>query len=392
MRTKYFVFLIFFLILFISSQNLASSQVYKPFEISDVTFAPKFPNILDEMNISVEVRNNFERGQDLKLSIFVLKEGIVAASSENNFFLDSKKTKTIPFSYTTQNVGEHQIMFKLFKKGEDVEQHSKILNFSVSSEFGPFDISLNTLSENVEPGTKIPLILRTANNGEEGTDLDVKITMKCNRQPDMVNEFVFYLEGKKEDQRVVVLPTCQKEEGLHTIFAEMMFYNKTLLSSLSQFYLAENPYKLIIDTNQLLQVTPEIPFSFDVNVRNPNNVSADNVRLAISNLPSSWYEIKPPSIKKIEPNETVVFIVNLNIPTSASSDSYSLTLFAASTKTIEKTPIELKLSKATSFIGKSSLYQNSLFMIFIILVPTVLVALGVWYFIRNRPKNVVFNE
>ena len=380
-----FLFLLIFSFL-VLSQQIVSPQGINPIRISDVSYYPTNPKVFDHMNVTVEVENNLNQGQNLRLTILVLKDGLVDSSLDKTFYLDGQKKIIIPFSHYIEKVGSHEMVFKLYTKESNNLLDTKILNTIATSELGPFDLSIDT-PDSVKPGMKIPITIKTANNRQIGSDIDLKITIKCSNQRDIVNEFVFYLDSMKEDQRVAAVNTCEKEEGLHSAYAEMIFYNRTLLSAISQFYTKESSLELFISTNQKLEVTSGSSQAFDVNIRNPNNVSLENLNLIISNIPSSWYDVNPSRISKLAPNESGIFIVNFHVPTITTSSSYPITIYAASSQLLSSVPIDLKINNLVSAIEKPSLIPTN---ILIIMVPIGLGIIGVLYLIRKRKGGDVF--
>ena len=136
----------------------------------------------------------------------------------------------------------------------------------------------------------------------------------------------------------------------------------------------------------MLTVTSGQPKSFDVSVMNPNNLTLDNLRLIIADIPSSWYEVKPAFIKQLQPNETAVFIVNLQAPESTKSTSYPISLYAASSQALGKAPLELRISN-TGNLAKPSSFPTTILIVF---AGIGIGIVGAWYWFKRRRKEDVF--
>lgn len=354
MKLRMFFLTAIFSFLLLISSSISEQKIG---EIYDLTFSPSEPVALQTMTINVGVKNTGNLPANFKLKIFVIKDGQI--KHQNSFEFDLQPGKTVSFSssYVPDDIQEFEILAKLYDKYETELYDSKMLKFNVISDIGPFDLFVEPLTRIVKPGEELPISLTLINKGEKGTDVKIRVEVLClNSTP--LNEFLVFLEPKSSLEKIVSVPTC-KEEGLYAVSSNLVLFNKTWVSAMNQFIINKTSFELTLKFPEKIEVQQGESKVFDVAIKNLASSMVTNLKLLIEKIPSEWYSIKPDSITKIEPNETVLFIVNLSIPKDAVAKEYPITIIVAANEVYKKDNSVLKvLSVEAEEIEKISLSQK----------------------------------
>jgi hypothetical protein len=73
-----------------------------------------------------------------------------------------------------------------------------------------------------------------------------------------------------------------------------------------------------------------------VTVKNTGQVNLTNISLFILGIPTTWFNITPQNYKVLTPDDSVVFLINFNIPKDAQIGEYKITLSAFSATAEDK--------------------------------------------------------
>jgi len=343
MKLSYILFILIFSFLFSIPSALSLEVLGK---ISSLSHSPTEPLAFNNMTISVGVQNIWNSTTDLKLKLFVTKEGQI--KYETFFIFYSRQGETIFFSTTfvPDNIGEFEILAKLYDMYEIQLYDTRMIKFDVISKIGPFDLSLDVLARTVRPEEELPVVLRMRNEGIEGTDIKIKVEVFCVDQS-LTNEFVVFFKPKSTLEKLISMPTC-KEEGIHIISSSIILFDKPLISSFSQFFINKTFLRLDLEFPEIIEIVQGTSKIFDVIVKNSANTATNNLKVVVEKIPPEWVGIKPGSIRKIEPNETVVFIVNLSIPQDIGAKEYAIALGAAADEVYTNEKSTLKVLKASA--------------------------------------------
>ncbi len=331
----------FLLILIFSFLLFIPFALSEKIEIHSLDYSPSEPVVLENMSISVGIQNNGITTENLKLKIFITKDGIIKHQTFFEFDLQPGKTVSFSFPYVPDDIAEHEILAKLYDKYETELYDSEILRFNVISLLGPFDLFLDIPTRTIKPGDELPVILRMVNNGNKGTDVKIRVEVLCVNQT-LFYDFVIFLEPKSRLEKIISMPAC-KEDGLYTVSSNLILFNRSWISSMNQFFVNKTFFELTLISPETIEVERGESKTFDILVKNSADSNITNLILIIEKIPSEWYEIKPSLIKDVEPNEMVVFIVTLSIPEDASAKEYPVTFDAASNEVYKKENSVLKI-------------------------------------------------
>ena len=342
---KFSLIIVFFL-LQLTSLALAQTEETKG-KIQSLTHSPAEPIVSEGTTISARIENPDTIDHEYNLIISVIKEGKIKYDERFNFVLKSGRAVTFSPVYTPDDIGEFEIIAKLYDKFQAEVVSTKLSSFSALSHIGPFDLDINIPSDVVRPNTKVPVVIQLLNMGDKGTDVEVKLKLSCVTTPDSVEKFIVFLKSKQSLKKITPITTCP-EEGLHELSGEIILFNKTWLSSASQVFLNSSFVELSFDLPEKFQLARGESKTFDLPVTNLGNKVLHKLQLVVSVLPQNWVKITPNSVAEVKAQETAVFIVNLTIPPNAEETVYSFTISAAADETLLRKETNLKISSLAS--------------------------------------------
>lgn len=339
MRSTY-IFAILFSILLLST---AFAQSTERGWIYTLSYAPKEPMVSESLTITVGVENNGNEAYDYKLLVLVTKDGKIKETLEYPFNLKAGRGISFSPTYIPDDIGRFEIIAKLYDKYETKLIDSKIVKFSSLIDIGPFDLSIDVPAKTVRPGQTAPTILTLENMGEKGTDVEVRVEMNCINQQDIVKTFFIFLEAKSAKDKMVTLPTCN-EVGIHEISAQIILFNKSWTSSMSQILLNESYIELFFQPLSTFKIKAGESKVFDLSVKNFGNMKINNLKVLIEGIPLSWVKITPESIIETGPNQTVLFLINISVPDDIKLQKYPITIAAAADQTLQKEDSMLEIT------------------------------------------------
>jgi len=122
---------------------------------------------------------------------------------------------------------------------------------------------------------------------------------------------------------------------------------------------------------------------FDVFVKNPTDEILTNLILLIRKIPKEWTYVKPKSVSNVNPNETVVFMVNLSIPEDVDVKDYPISMYAISKETHTEKESLLKVSAVPKEIKILKEFPFKL-VIFYFVITFIIVILIIFIVIKIR--------
>jgi hypothetical protein len=314
---------------------LASAQSTSEGKIISLTVAPKDPLVYDPITATIGVNNPSDKEMSYKLEFLVTKDGEILLSTPFTFTLQPGLGIFFSPSFVSKDIGQYEMVAKLSDQYGLKTMDIQLKKINVISEIGPFDIAIDSPSDVIYPGTKIPLILTLANMGEKATDIQVRVTVECNNGPDIEQEFfVFMYPGAVQD-RQITSDTCN-EKGPHDVTASVIVFNKTWISALNQIFLNEPTIGLNFEPPQSVMLRAGKSAIFDVRVTNTGEQSADNLQLLLQKIPREWVQITPAKVVTVEKGQTVIFIVNITPPADTLPGEIKSDFSAAADQVLER--------------------------------------------------------
>ena len=223
-------------------------------KIYQLSYSPAEPVVLEDTKISIGVENPSDKTQRYHMELQITKDGKVV--HEEDFTFNLEKTKGIFFTpqYTPQDIGEHQVIVKLHDKLQVGLIDTRVMTFNVVSHLGPFDIAIDTLTTRIRPGLLLPAKVLLENMGTKGVDVEVRLEVNC---PDktLTQSLTVFVPSNNQTERLVSMQTCE-QEGLYDIYASIVIFNKTWVSSSSQFFVNSSYIQLQFNAPEKLTLKP----------------------------------------------------------------------------------------------------------------------------------------
>jgi len=389
--------IVFISILFLLCVPSAFSVEEKDFDgrIYSLIYTPSEPIFLETLTINIGVENTGKQANNFKLKLYISKEGEIKDVTTLSFDLAPGNAITLSPTYIPSEVGEYEIVAKLYDDYETELYDTEITKFDVASQIGPFDLSLEVLSRTVRPGEEMPIVLKAVNMGNEGTDVRIRVESFCFNQSFTFDEFYVFIDSKATLDKLVSLPVCQ-ETGLHKVSSQVMLGDISWVTSISHFFINETYLRLIVEPPELIEVKQGESKIFDIFVENPGNTPVNDLKLVIEKIPLPWVNVKPYVIVDLQPSGMALFVINLSVPTDASPKDYPITITAAGNSVLTREDSVLKVLRSPAVIsptptGEASLVEQILQTIMankiIILVIAVLISVGIVFGLLKRRRK-----
>lgn len=370
-------------IIILISSPIAYAQESVKGKISTLSYIPEEPVVTEGITITVGVENPDNVGHEYNLKMVIIKDGRIKSEEEFTFKLGAGRQITFSPTYIPDDIGEFEIVAKLYEKFEINLLSSKLEKFNAVSHIGPFDLEVSIPTDVGRPNIKIPIITKLINMGEKGTDVEVKLTMPCLTKVDSAEKFVVFLNPKQSLKKITSITSCP-EEGLHDILGEIILFNKTWISSTSQIFLNTSYIELLVNVPESFVLGRGESKVFDLPVTNLGNKAIHNLQVIVGTLPQDWIKITPASVMEVEPQETAIFIANITVPKDAEETVYDFGISAAADETLVRKQTQLQIvslaiarklpeiiTPAMPEIKLPTISQN---IIYLVLLPVGLVA------------------
>jgi len=303
-------------------------------KIYQLSYSPAEPVVFDVTTISIGIENTGSKIQNYLMYLQMIKDGKIVHEQEFTFTLE--KTKGIFFTpqYTPQDIGGHEVIVRLYDKFKLDLFDTQIIKFNVISHLGPFDISINPLTTRIRPGILLPATLLLENKGAKGIDVEVRVSVNC-PDKELTQTLTVFVPANNQTERLVSMQICE-QEGLFDILASIIIFNKTWVSSSSQFFVNVSYIQLQFDAPEKITLKPGESYSFPIEVTNLGNQKISDLQFIIQRIPLEWQKTSPSSIIEVEPHEKVVFIVNITVPPDAETKSYEVRMTAVAEEVLQR--------------------------------------------------------
>ncbi|MFH0890308.1 MAG: NEW3 domain-containing protein [Candidatus Aenigmatarchaeota archaeon] len=322
-----FAVLLFVFILIPSASAKADGRIYQ------LAYSPTEPAVLEDIKISVGVENPSDKTQNYFMQVQVVKDGKPVHEQVFAFSVAKGKQTQFTLLYPPEAIGEHQVVARLYDNLKINLISTEIITFNAVSYLGPFDIIIEPLTSRLRPDLRLPAKLILENMGAKGTDVEVRISVDCENP--ITQSLTTFVPSHAKIEKLITSPVCENE-GLHEISAEILIFNRTWVSSTSQFVVNSSFVQLQFEVPENITLQPGQSFTFPIEVTNVGNQKISDLKFVIERIPLDWQKTTPTSLKGVESNETAIFLVNITVPVDAQADSYEIRMTVTAYETIEK--------------------------------------------------------
>jgi len=318
-------------------------------EIYSLIYTPSEPIFLETITINIGVENTGKQANSFKLKLYISQEGEIKYATTLSFDLGPGSAISLSPTYIPNEVGEYEIIAKLYDDYEVELYDTMIIKFDVVSQIGPFDLSLEVLSRTVKPGEEMPIVLKAINMGKEGTDVRIRVETFCFNQSFTFDEFYVFIDSKSTLDKLASIPVCQ-ETGLHKVSSQIMVGDISWVTSISHFFINETHLELNVKPPELIEVKQGESKVFDIFVENPGNTPVNDLKLVIEKIPYPWTSVKPYVIVDLKPNGMALFVINLSVPRDANPKQYPITITVAGSSILTREESVLKVLRSPTLI------------------------------------------
>ncbi len=326
------------------AEHLSVSSDAKIGSIADISYYPEKPLISKPVIISFAVKNTGDARQSLKIKLFILKGGNIVHQADSilNVYPGQKKGNSSEFS--PKEIGSYEILAKLYDGHETKLVDMMSIRMNVESEIGPFDLIVSPLARKVQKGEELPVLLTIINKGIAGTDVSVRVEVKCYPNP-ISDEFMLFATPDKQIDKIVTMPVCS-EKGAHNIESSIRINDRIYAISSAQFYVNDTIFTMDMKIPSDIMLEQGGTKLLDISVRNTALYALHNIKLFLEGFPAEWVNIQPESVAELKRNETAIFLVRLNLPEDADARTYLAKFIASSDELSNREASVLKVMEA----------------------------------------------
>jgi uncharacterized membrane protein len=362
---------------------VALAQTNPNGRITGLTYSPTELVALSDATLTVSVQNPSSQSQSYYMQIQVTKNGNVVNEQDFTFALDSIKSISFNPTFVPQDIGELDVVVRLYDKFKINLYDTKVTKLNVVSHLGPFDIIIDPLTNVIRPSYLLPIHLTLENMGTRGTDASVQLSINC--PTPVTQSLTVFLPGGNTSERLVSMQSC-RQEGLYDITASIVIFNQSWVSSSSQFAVNSSYIQLDYTVPDTITLEPEQTYSFLVEVTNSGNQKITELYFVIQQIPLSWQETSPVSVNELDPGQKALFLVNITVPSDAAIGSYPLRMDAAANEALERKFSTLNVISASATLPNIPASVPSTYTLVLILAISA-VGIGI-YFKKRRVAPV----
>lgn len=342
---KLFAVLAFaFLLSSITVSISGNAAVENTGSISELSYYPEKPMISKSVNINFAVKNTGDARQAFKIKILVMKNGNILQETDSFISAYPGQEKGNSTEFYPEEIGSYEILAKLYDKYETKMLDMVSAKMDVRSELGPFDLVLSPLTRKVIKGEELPILLTIINKGISGTDVKIKVDIKC-RNYSISDEFMVFASPDKQIDKILTMPVCN-EDGVRNVESSLKIGERVYAISAAQFYVNETISTMDLKLPNDLSIAQGETKLLDISVRNTAPHALHNIKLFSEGIPGDWLIIQPDSIAELKQNGTAIFLVTVNIPKDAEARTYSAKFIASSDELSNRQASVLKVMHA----------------------------------------------
>lgn len=313
-------------------------------KIMDISYYPEKPMVSKPAIISFAAANTGDARQTFKIKIFIIKNGNIMSQTESLMSIYPGEKKGNTSEFYPRDIGSYEILAKLYDKYETKLLDMISLKMDVGSELGPFDLTVSPLARRVQQSEELPVLLTFINKGITGTDVSIRVEIKCPTYS-ITNEFMMFASPEKQIEKLVTMPTCNVN-GMHNIESTLRISNQIYAISTAQFYINDTTVAMELSLPGELLLEQGGTKLFDISVRNIAPYALHNIKLFSEGFPKDWIAIQPASVSELKQNETAIFLVSFSLPKDADARVYSAKFIVSSDEMSNRKASVLKVMEA----------------------------------------------
>lgn len=339
-------------------------------------YKPDQPKIFERITATIVAENNGKEKNNYLLEIKITKNGQLKYDNDFTFSLLPDETVSFSPSYTPDEIGEFNVLVRLYdKKGEKIYDE-EILNFVVQSDVGPFDLEVDLPSHMVGVGDSLPATISIKNVGKYGTDIELGIDIYCVDGEKTSKTMYIFVNASSDVKKQVFLETCAGV-GQQTLLTSLNLYGKELLSSKTQFYINATMPKVSMKTQNQIKANSGEKTTFGIEIMNPNDFDLMAIKPFIYGIPPDWLVIQPSSFSILKSNESAVFAATIDVPEDVETKSYDIVVGIGGNNVFSKNEAMLSVTGAAAKPALPAFLSYQLISSYWVQIALVFAALSV---------------
>ncbi len=341
---KIFAFLIASFLIIPTAGAAQYNNDGKTGSIADLSYYPDKPAVSKPVTLSFALKNIGEVRQTFKVKLFLIKDGNIIQQDDSFLSVYPGEKKGNSSEFVPKSAGSYEILAKLYDKYETKLLDMASAKMDVASELGPFDLIITPLARKVAKGDELPVLLTVINKGISGTDVSIRINVKCSSR-NISDSFTIFSSPDRRIDKMMTFPVCE-ENGAHNIESAITADGKVYAMSAAQFYINDTIFTMDLKIPQELSLEQGGTRLFDISVRNAAPYELHKVKLLSEGFPADWITIEPDAVPLIRQNESAIFLASIRIPKDAEARAYALKFIAYSDELSNRESSVLKVLEA----------------------------------------------
>lgn len=359
-------------------------------EFLSVGYEPKEPKTNERLTVTAIVRNNGKERNDYLLTLKIIKNGEVKYKDDFTFSLLADGMVSLSPVYIPYEIGEYEIILRIYDKDSIRLYDEKILTFATQSDIGPFDLEVDMPSHVIGLGDSLPFTVKITNVGTHGIDVGLNLDLYCTSGKNISKNTYVFVNGSSYISKQFFMRTCE-DVGQHSLVASLILDGKEMLLSKNQFFVNGDMPEIYISIQHWIKPKAGETTNFAIVLTNPNGIDLINLRPFVYGIPAEWLSIMPSNIDVLKPNQTIAFVAKLDVPEDAEEKSYEMTIGVGGNNMFAKSEAILSVTGATTGLPVSitSFYQllSSYWVQIVLTLVTILLIFLLFMFKRRNEQD-----
>jgi len=334
---------------------------------------PEISIINESSEITIRIRNTGD-DESFKVKLYILKSGIVKLEEYFDIELKADEIWMDTVGFVPDSVGTHKIRAEVWDIYESRLYDAETINVRVKSEVGPFDASVDIITTFPYPGRDVIALMTVVNRGMEKMDVVVNYRIQ---ETDISGEYTTFLESESESSKPIFL-TAPSESGLYTLSAEIKYFDELVASSFGKFFVNPEEYMPMLEMKGVpsaIKIGQGESESLSITVDNMGNDSIHDLQIIAKGIPLDWLKRWPSFNYEVEPKESRIFILSLDVPRDAHVGEYPIEFIAAAKETSSKESSNLVvLESAENFEEEAKAPMYQFLWLFIVIIISIVIA------------------
>jgi len=373
------------------TQIYAEEYIEPNAEIVDFYVSPEILLTNHHSKVTITIKNTGTTTDSFKVKLYVLKEGVIEHEVNFDFILSPDEIGIDSTHFIPSSIGAYRIRGEVWDIYESRLYDSEMIEKKVKSEVGPFDSLVDIITTYPYPGKDVIALMTVVNKGIEKVDVVVNYKIEGTN---ISGEYTTAPEPESESSKPIFL-VAPSESDLYTLSTEVKYLDSVVASSFGKFFVTPEEYIPMLEINGVppaVKVEQGDSESLSIAVDNIGDDSIHDLQIITKGIPLEWLKRWPSFIYEVEPNDSRVFIISLDVPDNAHVGEYPIEFIAAAKETSSQDSsnlvvLEESVEKIEEFEMKLSMYQFLGLFTGIVTIIIIMIVIIMFLFVRKHEKD-----